>query len=86
MGAAHAAAGSQRPTVRMVVLVDQGQYLVNNVAVVIFLPLCPQHFVPVVIGPAFPVNRIYAEQLQLSVINKFGQLIDHSEIFVVIAQ
>ena len=85
VGGAHAAACGERPPVAVVVFVDQGDHFFGDVAVIVFLPFGPEKLVAVVVGPAFLVHRIHAEQLELTVINVFGQFIDHPEVFKVVA-
>ena len=85
VGGAHAAACGERPPVAVIVFVDQGNHFFGDVAVIVFLALGTEKLVAVVVGPALVIYRIYAEQLELTVINIFGQFVDHPEVFIVVA-
>ena len=85
VGGSHAAACGERPPVTVVVFVDQGDHFFSDVAVIILLPLGPEKLVAVIVGPAFLIYRIYAEQLELAVVNEFGQFVDHPEVLIVVA-
>ena len=85
VGGAHAAACGERPPVAVIVFVDQGDHFFGDITVIVFLALGPEKFVAVVVGPAFLIYRIYAEQLELAVVNEFGQFVDHPEVLIVVA-
>ena len=85
MQTAEAASGGNGQTFARILCAYEGDDLVDDVAVVLFLPLCAPRFVAPDIGPCLRVDRIHAKELDASAAQILRQQLDHAEVLEVVA-
>ena len=86
MSSTQAAAQSNWQPAGIIVVHDERYYFFNNVIVVALLSPGTMALIPVIyVRPALSINSINTEKLNIAIVDKIGNSIDHSEISKVVA-